>query len=212
MSSIKRIIQAVAMGIVLMQLATGWGIATAGAQEPENFPAEEFPFDSDEMDIDYGDIEFSQADAEEVAAASAAMLAMMVMFGLIGLAVGYAILALICWLLSSALAAIPQEYRDMEPGMVWLLLIPLFPLVWNFFVYRRIPSSFQKYFAAQGVTDRGDCGDSIGLWYSICVVLGCIPCVNYIAGPAALILLIIFLVKITGMKGQVKAATAGTGA
>ena len=91
----------------------------------------------------------------------------------------------------------------MEPGLVWLLMIPLVPLVWNFFVYLRLPESYQSYFASVGRTDVGDCGRGIGQWYAICFLACAVPCVNYVAGPAALVLLIIFLVKVMGLKNQI---------
>ena len=84
----------------------------------------------------------------------------------------------------------------------------LFNLVWVFFVFPKLGKSYQSYFAEQGRTDLGDCGEKIGLWYAICAVLGCIPCVNYIAGPAALVLLIVFLVKALTLKGLIPEGTA----
>lgn len=109
---------------------------------------------------------------------------------------------LICFLLYNAQKAIPPQFRKIEPGMIWLLLIPLFNLIWNFFVYLRIPESYQEYFRSVGRTDVGDAGRGIGLAFSICAACVIVPCVNIIAGPAALILLIVFLVKIYGLKGQ----------
>ena len=122
---------------------------------------------------------------------------------LIIVVVVFAIMIFIYWLLYSALAAVPQQYREMEPGMVFLMLIPCFNLIWVFFVGARIPRSFQNYFEAHERYDHGDCGAQIGLWWGICTVCQIIPLVNYIAGPAALVLLIVFLVKISSMKGEI---------
>ncbi len=121
----------------------------------------------------------------------------------IALLVMLAINAVVCWLASNALARIPAEHRKMEPGMVWLLMIPCFPLVWNFFVFQRIPESFASYFASVGRTDVGDCGKQMGLWYAICTAASAVPLVNYIAGPASLVLLIISLVKFNELKGKI---------
>ena len=52
-----------------------------------------------------------------------------------------AIHVLICWLISSALSAVPEEHREMEPGLVWLLLIPCFSIIWNFFVFPKVSRS-----------------------------------------------------------------------
>jgi hypothetical protein len=62
---------------------------------------------------------------------------------LLMLAVVYAVLIVVCYLLYTALLALPQQHRRMDPGLVWLLLIPLFNLVWNFFVFLRVPESYQ---------------------------------------------------------------------
>jgi hypothetical protein len=122
--------------------------------------------------------------------------------------ISLAILIVILFLLYGCYARIPERHRQMEPWQVWLLLIPLFNLVWNFFVYPKLGKSYQSYFAEQGRTDVGDCGEQVGLWYAICSALACIPCVNYIAGPAALVLLIIFLVKVLSLKGQIPVGAA----
>lgn len=137
--------------------------------------------------------------------ALAALAAVFFVALLVLIAIGLAVAAVVCWLISGCLKVLPQEYREMEPGMVWLLMIPLFQLVWNFFVFPKTSRSFQRYFAARGRTEFGDCGEKIGLWYAICGALCLIPCVNYVAGPAALVLLIIYLVKVTGLKQFVTA-------
>ncbi len=109
--------------------------------------------------------------------------------------------------LQSCYRAIPQAHRKMEPGLVWLLLIPLFSLVWIFFVYVRLAKSFQGAYAAMGRTDQGDCGEKLALIFCISCVAACIPLVNCIAFPAAVILLIVVLVKFAGLKnGLPKAA------
>ena len=120
--------------------------------------------------------------------------------------VGLIINAFVCWLISGALQRLPAEHRKMEPGMVWLNMIPCFPLIWNFFVFQRVPDSFQSYFASIGRTDVGDCGKQIGLWYAIATACAFVPLVQYVAGPASLVLLIISLVKFHELKGKVVAA------
>lgn len=44
--------------------------------------------------------------------------------------------------LQRALEAVSEENRQMPPGQVWLSLIPIFNLVWMFFVVNRIAESF----------------------------------------------------------------------
>lgn len=124
-------------------------------------------------------------------------------FLIVVIVISLVVLIVVAVLIAGCYSRIPQQYREMEPGMVYLILIPCFNLVWIFFVTMRLSTSFQKYFVAHGRTDVGDCGYQIGLWCSICIVLANIPCVQYIAGPAALVLLIIYLVKVMGLKNQI---------
>jgi hypothetical protein len=121
----------------------------------------------------------------------------------------FAIWVGIVYMLYISLKAVPREHQRMPAGQVWLLLIPLFNLVWNFFVFQQIPESYQNYFYSRGRTDVGDAGKGIGLAYAICAVCACVPCVNYAAGPASLVLLIIFLVKVMTYRGQVGVAMPG---
>ncbi|REJ86865.1 MAG: hypothetical protein DWQ34_26680 [Planctomycetota bacterium] len=115
----------------------------------------------------------------------------------------FVVYAVVCFLIASPLSMVPEELREMSPGQVWLLLIPLFNLVWAFLVAQRVPRSFQNYFANVGVTRFGDCGAQIGVWWAICFVGSWIPCLNAAAVPANLVLLIIFIVKLWGMKGEI---------
>jgi hypothetical protein len=137
--------------------------------------------------------------------AMAAFAGVMLVAASVGIVIGVAITVVIIILVAGCLKVLPPECREMEPNMVWLLLIPLFNLVWNFFVYPKVSRSFQRYFAAQGRTEFGDCGEKIGLWCAICSACCVVPCLNYVAGPAALVLLIIYLVKVLGLKKFVTA-------
>lgn len=123
----------------------------------------------------------------------------------VAIIIGLGIQAAICFLLQSCFQRIPETYRKMQPGMTWLLMIPCFNIVWNFFVYPRLAQSFKACFAAAGRTDVGDCGEMLGWIFSGCIVAACIPFVNCVAAPAALVILIIYLVKANGLKNQLPA-------
>ena len=114
------------------------------------------------------------------------------------------ITAAVCIMVSNLYKQIPEKHRAMSPGQVWLLLIPCFSIIWNFFVFPGLSKSFKAYFDSVGNTSVGDCNAKIALWYSICVACCIVPCLNYIAGPASLVLLIIFLVKSFDLKSKIK--------
>ena len=84
-------------------------------------------------------------------------------------------------------------------------MIPFVPVVFNFFVFPRISESYKNYFESKGDISNGDCGKGIGISYSVCCVVIWlpIPIVQPIVCIAALVLLIIYMVKITGLKSQV---------
>jgi hypothetical protein len=128
-----------------------------------------------------------------------------VIFVLVGIVILVPILIniAVCLILQKCFERIPPQFRQQQPGMVWLLLIPCFSLVWNFFVYPKLSQSFKAYFASVNRTDVGDCQESIGLAYSICAACCIVPYLGCLSGIAALVLLIIFLIKTNELKNQI---------
>lgn len=102
---------------------------------------------------------------------------------------------------------IPPQFRRQSPALAFLLLIPFFSLIWNFFVHPKVAESLKAYYDAQGPHAHGDCGGSLALWLCVCGVCSFIPFVGFIAGVAALVLLIIFYVKAFELSAQIPLAT-----
>ena len=117
----------------------------------------------------------------------------------IGLVIGLAI----CYMLYQAAQRVPAEHRKLTPASVFLLLIPLLNVVWLFIVVIKLSESYQGYFKAQSRTDVGDCGYAIGLGWAIASVCVVVPVANMLAGPAAVILMILYLVKLSQLKALV---------
>jgi hypothetical protein len=147
-----------------------------------------------EMDLEIGE-------GEEIPTAAVMAAAIIVM--LIVLALSIAVMAVVAYMLYLCYSRIPAPHRQMEPTKVFLLLIPCFNLVWNFYVYPGLAKSYQSYFRSVGRTDVGDCGEKLGLWFSIAMACSIVPLLNYIAGPIALVLLIIFLIKAFELRKQI---------
>jgi hypothetical protein len=120
--------------------------------------------------------------------------------------VSIAIAIAVILIVQSFYKRIPSEHRKMEPGMVWLLIIPCFSIVWNFFVFLRLSDSFKSYFDSQGIEDVGDCNRTLAMAYCIAAVLCLVPCLNYVAGPVSLVLLVLALVKYNELKNRIPAA------
>jgi hypothetical protein len=115
--------------------------------------------------------------------------------------------------LHKALSRVSPRNRLMEPGLVWLSLIPFFYIVWAFFIATRIPDSLRNEFRDRGRDDSSDYGKGIGLASAILTAVS-VP-VNAFArvtpafgiilvpvGLASLVLFILFWVKIAGYSNQ----------
>jgi hypothetical protein len=128
-------------------------------------------------------------------------------FWLVVAGVGLIIDIVVCFFLYKIFNRVPVQYRVMEPGLVWLLIIPCFNLVWNFFVFIRLSRSLKRYFNSVGNQTVADCGEGLGLGYSICEVARLIPCVGILVWIAAVVLVILYLIKVNQLSEQIPQAT-----
>lgn len=98
--------------------------------------------------------------------------------------------------------AISPQNRAMDPAQVWLCMIPLFGAGWNFYVLEKLSDSIQAEMRMRGANlyDRPLYG--VGLTYCILWCTCHIPCFNYLAAIPALVLFIIYWVKIVDYKSQ----------
>jgi len=151
-----------------------------------------------------GEVPALLAQNEEDAAGIAGVMAMLFCYGvffLLMLAIGIFIL----YLLYQLAAAVPEPYQVMKPNMVFLMLIPFFNIVWQFFVYTQIPQGYRNWLASRGVRyNPEDCHEQFGLWSCI---IGLIPCAN-IAQP---VLIILWFVKMFELKKYAQTLGPQTG-
>lgn len=103
--------------------------------------------------------------------------------------------------LQRALSRCAPETRAMEPGLVWLLYIPVFNLIWSFIVVNRISTSLRAEFQRRGIAGV-DTGRELGLAMSILACLGIIPIVGILAALAGIVCWIMYWAKIAGLSGQ----------
>lgn len=112
----------------------------------------------------------------------------------------------VLYLIHDALRRLPARLRRMSPGEVFLTLIPLFGLIWVFIVVDRVSRSFEDYFRERGILSEGDCGRSVGLGWAVTAACMVIPLVGGLAGFAALVLMIVYVVKLGRLKKLVTRA------
>lgn len=134
------------------------------------------------------------------------------LIGFVCVFLAIALVISICFLLSmsKALSRCKPRNRTMEPGMVWLNLVPCLNIVWQFLTVIRVSESLKNEFGDRGWDDRGDFGKGIGI-AGLCLNLAGslpIPFVQLILGLASLVCLIMYWVKVAGYSKEL--AHSGT--
>ena len=111
------------------------------------------------------------------------------------------------------LEAIRRENRKMSPGQVWLQMIPVFGMIFQFWVVRRIADSIQhelntptgdSIFAEEGQEVNGSPTYSLGLAYAILFCCCLIPIVNGICALAGLVVWICYWVQLNRYRVKMK--------
>ncbi len=110
------------------------------------------------------------------------------------------IYAIICYRTKAALDALPKGDRPAYSNLVWLLLIPLVPFVWNYFVFPPLAKAYRAYFDKHGGAGTFDCGWGLSLALCICCDA---TLINFVALPALVgwvVVTIITLVNLQRMR------------
>jgi len=127
------------------------------------------------------------------------------MFALYLILFSFVINVVVCFLLYRLFQAVPPRCQRLTPELVWLLLIPVFNLAWNFVVFLKLSDSYQVCFEQLGDRSAGECNRGLGLAYAIlcvCTMIPCIPCVGTVAGLAALVVLILYLINMYQLRDR----------
>ena len=121
---------------------------------------------------------------------------LIVLFGIFGV---FFILPAVFYILTlqKALSKCASSSLTLEPGMVWLLLIPLVNLVFHFFVVFGMADSLRNEFNRRGVVvvDLAP-GKSIGLAMCVCGCCSIIPFLGVLASLGFLVLWVVYWAKI----------------
>ncbi|HTF02614.1 MAG TPA: hypothetical protein VK826_01260 [Bacteroidia bacterium] len=107
--------------------------------------------------------------------------------------------------LSRTLKQCAPHNQRMQPGQLWLVLIPLFNLVWHFIVVTRMADSLAAEFRQRNIPLEEDRpGYTMGMTFCILGLCGWIPYIGSIASLAGLVCWIIYWVKIAGYKRRLE--------
>jgi hypothetical protein len=126
--------------------------------------------------------------------------------GLGAFVVGLVLMILFLLTLSKCLSRVRSRCRDMEPGEVWLNLVPCFGMIWIFFTVIRVGSSLEQEFRSRRWEREGEnFGVGVGLAFAILSIVGAIPIIPIIGplcGLACLICWIIYWVQIANYSSR----------
>lgn len=135
----------------------------------------------------------------------------MLIFLFLVLAISITVAVLYLLNLQNLLKEISPKNRQVEPGNVWLMLIPLFNVIYPFILYPKISDSTKAEYAARGLSPKGDFSRAIGITMPILGLCGWIPVLGGLAGLANLVLFIIFWVRTAEYKNELRRNPGGTG-
>ena len=113
--------------------------------------------------------------------------------------------------LQNLLKQITPSNRQVEPGNVWLMFIPLFNIIYPFILYPKITDSVKLEMESRGMAEQGDYGRGIGIALPVLGLCGIIPVLGFLASIANLVLFIIFWVKMAGYKTKLMTSSPGQG-
>jgi len=95
------------------------------------------------------------------------------------------------------LSLISYKNRKINSYLVWIGLIPLIGLIWNFFLAVYIKESNYEEFKEKKIDYNGDYGYSSGITFSVLSCCIIIPCINFLSIIPQLVFFILFWIKIT---------------
>lgn len=116
----------------------------------------------------------------------------------------FIIFVLFCWSLYSALSRVPEDKQVFPAWFCWLLIIPLVGYVFSWLMLPfGIPRSFENYLSDNpAAVKKAKTLFGIGLAYVIIPLVAWIPIVGIPFSIAALVLWIIYWVKIVKFKNE----------
>jgi magnesium-transporting ATPase (P-type) len=98
--------------------------------------------------------------------------------------------------LQKSLNKCAPENRAMQPGMTWLLLVPLVNLVWHFFVVINMAKSLSAEFQKRGIAEEAEPGKKLGMIMCVLFCCGIIPFLGMLCSLGGLVCWIMYWLKI----------------
>lgn len=111
--------------------------------------------------------------------------------------------------IKKTLAAIDPSCRTQKPAMAWLLLIPIFNVIWFFFLLQAIKQGFDAMLFKNLIPKRIDSGYNYGITMGCCWAAMFIPGIFFIAVLPMFIFSILHWNKLSNARDQITMDTPG---
>lgn len=115
----------------------------------------------------------------------------------------YVPLCFYCRTVQATLAAIDQEHRKVAPGTAWLLLIPVFNLIWIYFLVVYLRGGYAAMHAAGRLESQPNAGFGIGIAMAVCWSLWLLPFINLLAVIPSCVLWILHWNRVAKLRTRV---------
>jgi drug/metabolite transporter (DMT)-like permease len=136
---------------------------------------------------------------EDMARSGALVFVFLIVFGIFLIPFIFYLLTL-----QKAIERCDPQSRTTTPGSVWLLLIPLFNIVYQFIVVSNISQSLANEFARRGITNvEREPGKTLGIAMCILNITGIIPIIGIVLALGGLVCWILYWVKISNYSNQI---------
>ena len=100
--------------------------------------------------------------------------------------------------IKNILLKVSNQNRNIQPNSVWLVLIPIFGLVWQFKIVNNVSESLNKEFSKREIIiNEKKPGYEIGIYYCIMTCCIFIPTIGRYAFWLSIILLLVFWRKMS---------------
>jgi hypothetical protein len=128
------------------------------------------------------------------------LLAVILLLGLLAATVFYLLT------LQRTLTAISPEKRQLQPGLVWLMLVPFFNFVWNFIVVSRLANSIRaEYDRLHVPNEEKHPTYGVGMAQSVLALIACLPGIGNLAAIVGCICWIVYWVKVNECRKLIQA-------
>lgn len=127
--------------------------------------------------------------------------------GFIAFGVLISLIILIAFILNiqKLLTYVQPANRVGAPSSAWLLLIPIFNIIWMFFLVTNVSQSIHNEYRSRDLSIEPKPTYTIGIITAILMACSLIPLVQFLAGLPSFICFIIYWVKTADYKKKIKA-------